>query len=108
MLSDVPLGIAVLVPFRSQRNYAYETTPQAGFGGRKGFQPRGRGLGGSSLINAMIYMRGQPQDYDRLGVARLQGLGMGGRAALLQARPRTMREDQTSGTASAGRCTSAT
>ena len=64
LLSDVPLGIALLVPFRSKRNYAYETTPQAGFGGRKGFQPRGRGLGGSSLINAMIYMRGQPQDYD--------------------------------------------
>jgi len=64
LLSDVPLGIAVLVPFRSARNYAYETVPQAAFGGRKGFQPRGRGLGGSSLINAMIYMRGQPQDYE--------------------------------------------
>ncbi len=64
LLSDVPLGIAALVPFRSRRNYAYETVAQPGFGGRKGYQPRGRGLGGSSLINAMIYMRGQPQDYD--------------------------------------------
>ena len=86
LLSDVPLGIAVLAPFRSQRNYAYETTPQAGLGGRKGYQPRGRGLGGSSLINAMIYMRGQPQDYKFLGCARLQGLGLAGRAALFQAR----------------------
>ncbi len=64
LLSDVPLGIAALVPLRSRRNYAYETVPQPGFGGRKGYQPRGRGLGGSSLINAMIYTRGQPQDYD--------------------------------------------
>ena len=74
-LSDVPLGIALLVPFRSQRNYAYETTPQAGFGGRKGFQPRGRGLGGSSLINAMIYMRGQPQDYESWASLGCKGWG---------------------------------
>ena len=74
-LSDVPLGIALLVPFRSQRNYAYETTPQAGFGGRRGFQPRGRGLGGSSLINAMIYMRGQPQDYDSWAALGCKGWG---------------------------------
>jgi len=64
LLSDVPLGIAALVPMRSRRNYAFETVPQVGFGGRKGYQPRGRGRGGSSLINAMIYTRGQPQDYD--------------------------------------------
>jgi choline dehydrogenase-like flavoprotein len=64
LLSDVPLGIAALVPRRSRWNYAYETTPQPGLGGRRGYQPRGRGLGGSSLINAMIYTRGQPQDYD--------------------------------------------
>jgi choline dehydrogenase-like flavoprotein len=64
LLSDVPLGIAALVPRRSRRNYAYETAPQPGLGGRRGYQPRGRGLGGSSLINAMIYTRGQPQDYD--------------------------------------------
>ncbi len=64
LLSDVPLGIAVLLPYRSQRNYAFETVPQSGLGGRKGYQPRGRGVGGSSLINGMIYVRGQPQDYD--------------------------------------------
>lgn len=68
--SDVPLGIATLVPFRNARNYSYRTVPQAGLNGRRGVQPRGRGLGGSSLINAMIYIRGQHQDYDdwaRLG-----------------------------------------
>ena len=75
LLSDVPLGIAALVPRRSRRNYAYETTPQLGLGGRRGYQPRGRGLGGSSLINAMIYTRGQPQDYDEWAALGCKGWG---------------------------------
>ncbi|WP_322104886.1 GMC family oxidoreductase [Paraburkholderia sp. J41] len=69
---NMPLGVAALVPFRSKRNYAYETVPQPGLNGRRGYQPRGRGFGGSSAINAMIYTRGHPLDYDewaRLGCA---------------------------------------
>ena len=64
IVSDVPLGIAVSNPSKSARNYAYETVPQKHLNGRRGFQPRGRGIGGSSLINAMIYIRGQHEDYD--------------------------------------------
>jgi len=64
VLSDVPVGVAGLVSFQNPRNYSYRTVPQPGLGGRRGVQPRGRGVGGSSLINAMIYMRGQHQDYD--------------------------------------------
>ena len=45
-------------------NYRYETVPQAGLKGRVGYQPRGRGLGGSSAINAMVYVRGNRWDYD--------------------------------------------
>ncbi|WP_132950573.1 GMC family oxidoreductase [Rhodovulum bhavnagarense] len=45
-------------------NYAFLTTPQPGLNGRRGFQPRGRALGGSSAINAMLYVRGHPRDYD--------------------------------------------
>lgn len=63
-LSVMPAGLAQLVPRRNRHNYAYQTVPQAGLGGRTGYVPRGRGLGGSSLINAMIYVRGQPEDYD--------------------------------------------
>lgn len=63
-LVSTPLGMIAIMPWRGKFNYAFETVPQLGLGGRRGFQPRGRGLGGSSLINAMICIRGQRQDYD--------------------------------------------
>jgi len=53
-----------------KRNWRFETEPQEGLNGRKGYQPRGKVLGGSSSINAMIYIRGHKADYDewaRLG-----------------------------------------
>jgi choline dehydrogenase-like flavoprotein len=61
---NMPLGVAVVVPNKLKTNYGYETEPQPGLAGRRGFQPRGRGVGGSSAINAMIYTRGHPLDYD--------------------------------------------
>ncbi|MCM3755668.1 GMC family oxidoreductase N-terminal domain-containing protein, partial [Bacillus licheniformis] len=64
LLVNMPVGIAALVPFKLGTNYGYETVPQPGLGGRRGYQPRGRGMGGSSAINAMIYTRGHPGDYD--------------------------------------------
>jgi choline dehydrogenase-like flavoprotein len=54
------------MPFiRNSSNYKYETVPQKGLNGRIGYQPRGRGLGGSSAINAMVYIRGHAFDYDQ-------------------------------------------
>jgi choline dehydrogenase-like flavoprotein len=54
------------MPFiRTAANWMFETVPQPGLGGRTGYQPRGRGLGGSSAINAMVYIRGNHYDYDR-------------------------------------------
>src|SRR4051812_38033214 len=49
-----PLTSVLMVPSRLN-NWAFKTEPQAGLGGRCGYQPRGRVLGGSSAINAMIY-----------------------------------------------------
>ena len=47
------------MPFiRNSSNWKYDTVPQKGLNGRIGYQPRGRGLGGSSAINAMVYIRG--------------------------------------------------
>jgi choline dehydrogenase-like flavoprotein len=47
-----------------RNNWAFETVPQKGLDGRIGYQPRGKGLGGSSAINAMVYIRGHRSDYD--------------------------------------------
>jgi choline dehydrogenase-like flavoprotein len=55
---------AVLSVGKSGKNWAFTTVPQPGLNGRIGYQPRGRGLGGSSAINAMVYIRGHRADYD--------------------------------------------
>jgi choline dehydrogenase len=59
----MPAGIAKLVT-RTHLNWDYVTEPQAALQGRRLWWPRGRVLGGSSSINAMCYMRGDPRDYD--------------------------------------------
>ncbi|MBO9476520.1 GMC family oxidoreductase N-terminal domain-containing protein [Shimia sp. R11_0] len=60
-----PALIAAMVPGRPKiNNWALHTTPQPGLNNRRGFQPRGKALGGSSAINAMLYIRGHQQDYD--------------------------------------------
>ena len=46
-------------------NWAYSTEPEPELGGRRVYWPRGKTLGGSSAINGMAYVRGQPQDYDQ-------------------------------------------
>jgi choline dehydrogenase-like flavoprotein len=61
---ETPIAGVLMAPTKLN-NWAYETVPQTGLGGRRGYQPRGRALGGSSAINAMIYTRGHPADYDR-------------------------------------------
>ncbi len=61
----MPFAISALVPRPNRHNWGFETVPQPGLGGRRGYQPRGRGLGGSSGINAMVYVRGHRNDYDR-------------------------------------------
>lgn len=65
LLIRAPALVALMLPGRPKlNNWALRTVPQPGLNGRQGFQPRGRALGGSSAINAMLYVRGQPADYD--------------------------------------------
>jgi choline dehydrogenase len=45
-------------------NWRYETDPDPGLGNRSGYCPRGKVVGGSSSINAMVWLRGQRQDFD--------------------------------------------
>jgi choline dehydrogenase len=63
VLIHCPAGLALLAK-NGKVNWGYETVPQTALNGRRGFQPRGKVLGGSSSINAMIYIRGHRADYD--------------------------------------------
>lgn len=62
-LVRTPVGALAMLPTKLG-NWGFETVPQAGLDGRRGYQPRGRMLGGSSGINAMVYIRGHRRDYD--------------------------------------------
>ena len=66
VLIRAPMAAAIMLPGKPLKvnNWAFETTPQVGLKGRRGYQPRGKALGGSSAINAMLYVRGQHEDYD--------------------------------------------
>src|SRR6202047_1438320 len=57
-------GAMILMIGGKVNNWAFDTVPQAGLNGRIGYQPRGKALGGSSAINAMVYIRGHKSDYD--------------------------------------------
>jgi choline dehydrogenase len=59
---SIPAAFSQL--FRTQYDWSYCTTPQAYLDNRRVEWPRGRVLGGSSSINAMLYVRGNPLDYD--------------------------------------------
>ena len=63
----VPLGYGKLFA-RTDINWAYESEPEPALNGRRVFTPRGKVLGGSSSINGLVYIRGQPEDFDGWGV----------------------------------------
>lgn len=59
----IPAGFSKLL-VNDRFNWRFWTEPEAGTKDRVIAVPRGKGLGGSTLVNGMIYVRGQPQDYD--------------------------------------------
>ena len=56
-------------------DWGYESVPQPALNGRRIYFPRGKALGGSSIMNGMIYMRGVPRDYDAWRESGLSGWG---------------------------------
>lgn len=65
---QVPIGYGMTYFDRSV-NWKYQTEPVPSLGGRTSYWPRGKVLGGSSAINAMVYVRGHPGDFERWGEA---------------------------------------
>ena len=70
----VPLGYSMLYA-NPAVNWCYESEPEPHLNNRRLFQPRGKVLGGTGAINGMIYMRGQPEDFDGWKAAGCTGWG---------------------------------
>ena len=68
----IPIGYGKTM-FHPVYNWGFHTDPDPGMGGRRLYWPRGRCLGGSSSINGLIYVRGQPEDYDAWAAAGNDG-----------------------------------
>ena len=60
---QIPIGYGKTF-YDPRFNWMYSTEPIPAFGGRVNYVPRGKLLGGSSSINAMVYIRGQAEDFD--------------------------------------------
>ncbi len=63
VLIHAPMGLALGIPL-GKNIYQFEGLPQPGLNNRRSYQPRGKTLGGSSSVNAMVYCRGHRDDYD--------------------------------------------
>ena len=64
---EIHIPAALTTLFRSDADWAYFTEPQDQLDDRRVFWPRGKTLGGSSSINAMVWARGMRADYDEWG-----------------------------------------
>src|SRR5690606_18537521 len=64
--AHIPAAFSKL--FRTERDWDYLTEPQAGLGDRQIYWPRGKTFGGSSSMNAMMWVRGFRADYEEWGL----------------------------------------
>lgn len=75
LLVRMPSGLGQILPHAGTYNWGFETEPQKHMNGRRLYWPRGKGWGGSSSINGMIYIRGHARDYDQWRQMGLNGWG---------------------------------
>ncbi len=73
LMVRMPAGVGNLIKEENDYNWGFWTAPQKHMNGRKLWWPRGRGWGGSSSINGMIYIRGHARDYDQWAQMGLKG-----------------------------------
>jgi choline dehydrogenase len=75
LLIRMPAGVGGLISAKGDHNWGFWTEPEPQLDGRRLWWPRGRGWGGSSSINGMIYIRGHARDYDQWRQMGLAGWG---------------------------------
>lgn len=63
--TEIHIPAAFSKLFKTEYDWNYSAVPQSGLQGRESYWAKGRTLGGSTSINAMMYLRGVPTDYDR-------------------------------------------
>lgn len=72
---NIKIPAAFAKQFRTKLDWDYSSGPEPHLANREVYVPRGRGLGGSSSMNAMMYVRGRPVDYDSWREAGCEGWG---------------------------------
>jgi choline dehydrogenase len=75
LMVRMPAGVGGLISAKGDYNWGFWTEPEPHLDGRKLWWPRGKGLGGSSSINGMVYIRGHARDYDLWRQMGLTGWG---------------------------------
>jgi choline dehydrogenase len=75
LLIRMPAGVGALLTQKGDYNWGFWTEPEPNLENRRLWWPRGRGWGGSSSINGMIYIRGHARDYDLWRQMGLAGWG---------------------------------
>ncbi|KDA02960.1 choline dehydrogenase [Hyphomonas oceanitis] len=73
LMVRMPAGVGSLIKQANDHNWGFYTEAQKHMNGRKLYWPRGKGWGGSSSINGMVYIRGHAGDYDQWGQMGLKG-----------------------------------
>jgi choline dehydrogenase len=73
LLVRMPAGVGQLIKDKGVSNWGFWTEPEPHLNDRRLWWPRGKGLGGSSAINGMIYIRGHARDYDQWRQMGLSG-----------------------------------
>src|ERR1700744_179210 len=75
LMIKMPAGVGGLIGKPGPANWGFWTQPEPNLNGRRLWWPRGKGWGGSSSINGMIYIRGHARDYDQWRQMGLAGWG---------------------------------
>jgi choline dehydrogenase len=75
LLVRMPAGVGALLTQKGDYNWGFWTEPEPHLNNRRLWWPRGRGWGGSSSINGMVYIRGHARDYDQWRQMGLSGWG---------------------------------